>query len=115
MPKRTELPYQVKGMDVQHAGHDKLYHVLNCDKLHEMGVAARYTCTPLLSGLLTPVKAVPAMNQAKGSRYHGQTEMRYKLADIDTMDVSTAPQAFKGFSSNTYVERNSFSQGLSMD
>lgn len=50
---------------------------------------------------LTPVKAVPAMNQAKGSRYQGETLMRYRLADIATMEVTTAPQALMGLSSNT--------------
>lgn len=49
----------------------------------------------------TPVNAVPAMNQAKGSRYHGDTEMRYRLADTDTSVVTTAPHAFAMSSLNT--------------
>jgi hypothetical protein len=52
------------------------------------------------------------MNQAKGRRYHGQMEIKYKLADIDTMDVRTAPQALKGFISNTYVAEIPVSHGL---
>jgi hypothetical protein len=42
------------------------------------------------------------MNQAKGSRYQGLMEMRYRLADMDTREVTTAPHALRGLSSNTW-------------
>lgn len=41
----------------------------------------------------TPVKAVPASAQAKGSRYQGATEMMPRHADIETSVVSTASHA----------------------
>jgi len=50
---------------------------------------------------LTPVKAVPESAHARGSRYQGEMEMRYNEAAMDTIDVSTAPHARTGFSSNT--------------
>jgi hypothetical protein len=50
---------------------------------------------------LTPVKAVPAMNQAKGSRYHGDTLIRYRLAATLVKVMATALQALMGLISNT--------------
>ncbi len=46
---------------------------------------------------------MPESAQARGSRYHGEMAMRYSDAAIDTIDVSTAPHARTGFSSNTYA------------
>jgi hypothetical protein len=47
------------------------------------------------------VKAVPAMNQAKGSRYQGDTEMRYRLAATLDSVMATADQALSGLMSKT--------------
>jgi len=44
------------------------------------------------SNILTPVNAVPDRAQAKGSRYHGAMEMRYRLAEKAQTLVSTARQ-----------------------
>ena len=55
---------------------------------------------------LTPVKAVPAMNHANGSRYQGLMLIRYKLADTDASVTATALQALAMFSWNTYRRRN---------
>ena len=48
-----------------------------------------------------PVKAVPARAQAKGSRYQGAIEIRYREAPKDTTEVITEPQALAWSSSNT--------------
>lgn len=56
-----------------------------------------------LSCSLTPVKAVPERAQAKGSRYQGEMEMRYKLAAKDTTLMSTARQALLWSISKTCV------------
>ncbi len=50
---------------------------------------------------LTPVKAVPAKAQAKGSRYQGEMEMRYSASAKERIEVTTAPHARQGLSSNT--------------
>ena len=50
---------------------------------------------------LTPVKAVPAKAQARGSRYQGLMLMRYRLTATETRVMPTALQAFKGLTSNT--------------
>lgn len=52
---------------------------------------------------LTPVQAVPAKAQARGSRYQGAMAMRYKLAATDDRVMATALHAFQGFMSNTYI------------
>lgn len=51
--------------------------------------------------MLTPVQAVPAKAHARGSRYHGEMEMRYTLSATLTTVVATAPQALNGLISNT--------------
>jgi len=48
-----------------------------------------------------PVKAVPATNQARGSRYQGAAWMAARQAPMDTMDVATARHALPSSSSNT--------------
>lgn len=50
---------------------------------------------------LTPVQAVPAKAQARGSRYQGEIAMRYKLSATDERVMATALHAFQGFISNT--------------
>lgn len=57
--------------------------------------------TASCNNTLTPVKAVPAKNQANGRRYQGAMDIKYKLAEKDAMDVNTAPHALTGFNSNT--------------
>lgn len=47
------------------------------------------------------MKAVPAMNHAKGRRYHGLMLIKYKLAETEVNVVRTAPQALAIFSWNT--------------
>jgi hypothetical protein len=54
---------------------------------------------------LTPVKAVPAMNQAKGSRYHGDTLIRYRLAATLVRVMAIALQALMGLISKTCIRR----------
>jgi hypothetical protein len=49
------------------------------------------------------------MNHANGSRYHGDTEMRYRLADTDTSVVSTAPHALTMSNWNTCSSSSSSS------
>lgn len=49
----------------------------------------------------TPVKAVPASAQAKGSRGQGHTEMSHSQAAMEVMAISTADHAFHVLSSNT--------------
>lgn len=77
--------------------------VLSKDILRTAAVVASHAWHLLLHllSLLTPVKAVPAINQANGSKYQGLTLIRYKLADTDTSVVTTAPQALAMFSWNT--------------
>ena len=50
---------------------------------------------------LTPVKAVPAKAQARGSMYQGLMLMRYRLTATETRVMPTALQAFRGLTSNT--------------
>ena len=56
-------------------------------------------------GALTPVHAVPAKAQASGSRYQGETAIRYTLSDTLATVVATAPHALQGFSWNTCCRR----------
>lgn len=49
-----------------------------------------------LTHILTPVKAVPAMNHAKGSRYQGDTLIRYRLAATLLRVMAMALHAFRG-------------------
>lgn len=46
--------------------------------------------------LLTPVKAVPASAQAKGSMYQGALEMSHSAPAMDASVVNTAPHARSG-------------------
>ena len=58
-------------------------------------------CTTFRAFRRTPVKAVPASAQAKGSRYQGETEIIYRLAATEPSVVATAPQALSGLISKT--------------
>ena len=51
--------------------------------------------------VLTPVQAVPAKAQAKGSRYQGDMAMAYMLRLTDASVMATALHARKGLMSNT--------------
>jgi hypothetical protein len=50
---------------------------------------------------LTPVTAVPAHAQARGSRYHGAFEIKRRPKAYEVTDIKTDPQAFTSSISNT--------------
>lgn len=57
------------------------------------------------------MKAVPARAQAKGSRYQGEMEMRYRQAAMEEIEISTADQALSSLSSNTCDARHEQGEG----
>jgi hypothetical protein len=51
------------------------------------------------------VNAVPATAHANGSRYQGETEMKYRHAAMAAREVNTARHAFPWSSSKTCHEK----------
>ena len=60
------------------------------------------------AGGLTPVQAVPANTQARGSRYQGEYAMKAMLAKTEQVVNKTADQALRSFTSNTCKSNSGF-------
>lgn len=67
--------------------------------------------SPQHTHTLTPVKAVPAMNHAKGSRYQGDTLIRYRLAATLLRVMAMALHAFRGLISKTCTSDDKTARG----